>query len=244
VTCVKGKEKQAVGELYEIFEKVALDVWPELDTVSDALDDEEQDGKAGAELDLEKQIAKEMEVIKRPRKEQRFVSCQTNTPCVIFISCKPPVDPVELILRYVQNVEDTGVTHTRYTLRLTPVINTCTANLPEITSLFQRALKTFTELHPEHVHRKYKIELRMRNHNSLARKAIIDAIVELIPEGWTVDLEDPEAFVLVEVFKSVAGISIVTDYYKRQKFNVMEIAKSKGVEDKFEANEGRVVSHS
>ena len=32
---------------------------------------------------------------------------------VIFISCKAPVDPVKLVLKYVEDVESTGVTRTR-----------------------------------------------------------------------------------------------------------------------------------
>lgn len=32
---------------------------------------------------------------------------------VVFISCKPPVDPVELVVKYVNDVQNTGVTRTR-----------------------------------------------------------------------------------------------------------------------------------
>lgn len=32
---------------------------------------------------------------------------------VIFISCKPPVDPVELVVKYVESVEKTGASRTR-----------------------------------------------------------------------------------------------------------------------------------
>ena len=32
---------------------------------------------------------------------------------VVFISCKAPVDPVKLVLKYVEDVESTGVTRTR-----------------------------------------------------------------------------------------------------------------------------------
>ncbi|KZV63099.1 hypothetical protein PENSPDRAFT_678111 [Peniophora sp. CONT] len=223
VTCVKGKEKQAVGELYDLFEKVASEIWPELDAPDVDAADEDED----LEVDLEKQIAEEMSAMKRPRREQRFVNCQTSTTCVVFISCKAPIDPVELVLRHVQNVEDTGVTHTRYTQRLTPVIHTVAANEPEIKSLAQRALKHFFASNPERAYR-YKVELRIRSHNTLSRQTILDTIVSCVPEDWTVDLEGAEAFILVEVFKSVAGISIVTGYYEKLKFNVMEIAKANG----------------
>ena len=86
---------------------------------------------------------------------------------VVFISCKPPVDPVVLLEKHVNNVAQTGVTRTRYfviyilswralhltclshhpfrsTLRLTPVSNSCDANIPEIISLCKRiALPAF-----------------------------------------------------------------------------------------------------
>jgi len=84
----------------------------------------------------------------------------------IFISCKPPVDPVELVVKYVGMVEDTGITRTRYRFhcvyhlfefinyiryvhRLVPVSGTCTANLPEIEALCQDTFKSFFDKHPE-----------------------------------------------------------------------------------------------
>ena len=33
---------------------------------------------------------------------------------VVFISCKPPVDPVKLVTTHVENVMKTGVTQTRH----------------------------------------------------------------------------------------------------------------------------------
>jgi len=32
-------------------------------------------------------------------------------------------------------------------------------------------------------------------------------------------------FILVEVFKSTCGVSVVRDYYKFKKFNVLEVAR-------------------
>jgi len=121
---------------------------------------------------------------------------------VIFISCKAPVDPVELVLRHIENVEQTGITHTRYAHRLTPVSNTCVANVSEIKSLTQRVLKPFllTQKDPDENCR-YKIELKVRNHNTLSRQTLIDTVVSCVPSGWTVDLENAEIFFLMEVFK-------------------------------------------
>ena len=47
----------------------------------------------------------------------------------------------------------------------------------------------------------YKIELKVRNHNSISRQTIIDTIVSCVPSEWSVNLCDAEVFILVEVFK-------------------------------------------
>ncbi|KAH9972075.1 hypothetical protein BGW80DRAFT_393477 [Lactifluus volemus] len=242
-SCVKGKEKQSVGELYDLFESLASELWPESATTGGSGNEEgcnsSDDGAIEEELDLEKRIATELASITRPRKEQRFANCQTNTPCVIFISCKAPIDPVALVLKHIENVTNTGVTRTRYTHRLTPVANTCVANAVEITSLARRVLKPFIAGNPDSEFR-YKVELKVRNHNTLPRQTIIDAIVSCVPSGWIVDLQDAEVFILVEVFKSVCGIGIVKNYYTHLKFNVMEIANLKNAESNKLEGAGRV----
>lgn len=47
----------------------------------------------------------------------------------------------------------------------------------------------------------YKIELKVRNHNTLSRQFLIDTVVSCVPSGWSVNLDDAEVFFLVEVFK-------------------------------------------
>jgi tRNA acetyltransferase TAN1 len=95
----------------------------------------------------------------------------------------------------------------------------------------------------------------MRNHSTLSRPTIIEELAKCVPPEYKVELTDPEVFVLVEVWKvsrgvvclesmlikrvkSVCGIGIVRDYYKLQKFNVMEIAKAE--EAGFGDKDGRV----
>ncbi|PPQ67635.1 hypothetical protein CVT24_002856 [Panaeolus cyanescens] len=211
VSCVKGKEKQVVGEVYEVFESIASEIWPRPSDsmVSDSDNDEED-----TNLSLEDQIAKEVSAMKKPRNadpQQRFA----------------PVDPVELVVKHVQRIQATAVTRTRYVHRLVPVSNSCVANLPEIQALCRTVFKTFFDQHPDQKF-KYKIELRIRNHTTITRQTLIEHVAACVPVDHTVDLNDPEIFILVEVFKSICGVAIVKDYYKLQKFNVMEIAnKSK-----------------
>ncbi|KIK55106.1 hypothetical protein GYMLUDRAFT_48061 [Collybiopsis luxurians FD-317 M1] len=232
VSCVKGKEKQTVGELYDLFESIAAKVWPMDDSHSDNSSDDDQSREESG-LSIEDQINTEVTAFKRPRSQQRFASCQTNTPCVVFISCRPPVDPVQLVETHIRNVKSTGITRTRYTHRFVPVAATCYTNLSDMQALCKTIFgHYFSQNVGDSVHT-YKIELRMRNHTTLARDSIIQAIAECVPEKFKVDLTAPEFFVLVEIFKSVCGISITRDYYKLHKYNVMELAKelAKGSEE-------------
>lgn len=70
-----------------------------------------------------------------------------------------------------------------------------------------------------------------------------------------VKLKNPEVYILIEIFKvssqvntilhyllilfqSVCGVSIVKDYYRKHKFNVMEISNAKNEEIGFSTGEG------
>ncbi|KAI4519209.1 hypothetical protein K525DRAFT_206665 [Schizophyllum commune Loenen D] len=229
-TCPRGKERQTVGELYDLFESLSAEIWHpaegetgETEGVS-AKPANTDDSDSDEDLSIEAQIAKEVAGIKKPAAEKRIQNCHTDTQCVVFMACRPPVDPIALVMRHLKNVEMTGITRTRQTHRLLPVSGSCTANILEIQALCRDAwLKYMTGR--VNATSKYKIELRIRNHSTLTRMAIIQAVAECVPEGFSVDLNDPEVFVLVEVFKSTCGIGVVEDYYRLHKFNVGEVAK-------------------
>lgn len=47
----------------------------------------------------------------------------------------------------------------------------------------------------------YKIEMRTRNHTTPGRETLIKTVAACVPEVHTVNLTNPEVFILVEVFK-------------------------------------------
>ena len=44
----------------------------------------------------------------------RYDTVLSHRLAVIFISCKPPVEPVKLVLKHLENIRETGTTQTRY----------------------------------------------------------------------------------------------------------------------------------
>ncbi|KAG2124124.1 hypothetical protein BD769DRAFT_1776608 [Suillus cothurnatus] len=185
-TCVKGKEKGTVGELYDLFESLAADMWLIEGHDSSANDRYRGSDAEENEHDLETQITKEVAALKRPKVEKH----SNSTPYV-----------VEPLLRTV--------------LKRTP-----------------KGLRRLA--------RHYIVELRVRNHNTLTRMKIIQEVAKCMPSNYTVDLDDPDVFILVEVFKSTFGMNIVEDYYRFQKFNVIELANAHNEPERIEKGAGRI----
>ena len=70
------------------------------------------------------------------------------------------------------------------------------------------------------VREQYKIELRFRNHTVLSRNTLIEEVARCLPEGHTVDLDNPEIFILIEVFK----VRINFPHWKRILTNVCPLS--------------------
>ena len=100
----------------------------------------------------------------------------------------------------------------------------------------------------------------MRNHNTLTRPQIIQEVAKCVPPEHKVVLENPDVFILIEIFKvspqlsfdgrqlinaivnqSVCGISVVKDYYRLQKFNVIELANAKNLDESTDGTQRVVV---
>ena len=110
------------------------------------------------------------------------------------------------------------ITCFRYTHRFVPISSTCYTSIADIQSLVRKVMTDYLSQHPSEasttvsmsISRKdlynltllqYKIELRVRNHTSLTRPSVIQAIAECIPQNFKVELTNPEVFILVEIFK-------------------------------------------
>ncbi|KAF7316689.1 THUMP domain-containing protein [Mycena chlorophos] len=252
VSCIKGKERQAASEVCELFKNLAEEMWPE--TKATGTTDSDNSADEGEELSLEQQIAQEVSAMKRPPKQDLFKNCPTDTACLLFISCQPPVDPVKLVEQHLKNVDETGVTHTKYCMRLAPVSGSSVANLVEIEALCRStfaaafAEKPFKVLQSPPSAKlpltqcQYKIELKLRNHTVLARDTLIATIAQCVPQdaGHSVDLGNPDLVILVEVFKSICGVSVVREYQKYKKFNVAEIASARQIANESSSSTKRI----
>jgi len=216
-TCPMGKERQAIGELRDVFDSVAEELWPREDAKSrgpQGSDDEDEE-----EMDLEKQLASELAAIKTPTgASKRFRNIFIDTKCLAFISCtSPEVDPVKLVHAYFEEIERTRRTRTRHVLRLSPMSGTCNAHVPEMIHLMDKLLPpVFKQDPPKPL--KYKIQVKTRNNNKIKSLELTQELARCVPkdQGHVVDLNSPEVVILVEIYqvsRRMDFIACYTSYY-------------------------------
>ncbi|KAI8815315.1 hypothetical protein BJ742DRAFT_11919 [Cladochytrium replicatum] len=190
-------------------------------------------GNDGASKPKDRSELDKKERIKAPR---RFWGRAVGAQCNVFIQMPPSIDPPSFIHRLLTELAAEGKKKTRYITRLVPISNISHASIPAITKMAKVVLEPeFGVIDPVSVDgsdstaspnatlrapRSYKIELRTRHNDKLKSEEIIDGIAALVPKHHRVDLKHPELCVMVEVIKSVCGISVVEDYYKFKKYNI------------------------
>lgn len=69
----------------------------------------------------------------------------------------------------------------------------------------------------------YAIMIKIRNNSKMDRMEIIKGIANIVGEKHKVNLTNPKLFIIVEIFKTICGMSVVEDYFKYKKFNLEEI---------------------
>lgn len=71
----------------------------------------------------------------------------------------------------------------------------------------------------------YCVVFESRLNESLDRMTIIDMIAEIVGPTHRVNLTNPQKVILVQVFKSHCGLSILDSWAQNRKYNVQEVLK-------------------
>ena len=205
--------------------------------------------QVAAEDDIAAQIAAELSDIKSSERSRgnnakkasgpprRFRNVETDTECFLFISVAPPFDPYRLVYTILSDVELSGEPHSRFVQRLTPVSATCAANAADLASLARTILPTFFGTNQAQA-KTFKIDPRIRSHSKLKRNDVIQTIAAAIPTGVDPDnpaesvrihnanLTAPDYWIVVEVVKNSAAISVVDEYERYKKMNLQSVAQA------------------
>ncbi|KAK9378043.1 uncharacterized protein V2V93DRAFT_376917 [Kockiozyma suomiensis] len=218
-TCTRRKEKQCTQELMELFNDEAEKIYN-----TEEVKDEEDDD------DIEASLTKELNSLQSNKdKVQLFTPIDLACECVMFFRTKKPVDPVSFVHKICLDALNSGTKSTRYTLRLSPITSTASANEGDLKTLAEKVLAP--HFHAENQKPlKFAIRPTSRNHTTLDRDQIINIVASAVGAPHKVDLTNYDKLILVEAFKNIIGMSVVDDFEMLKRYNLQQIFESKADE--------------
>lgn len=234
MSCARGKERKAGDDLIAILADHADALYGDVPLAR--VDEDDMDAlrngppppapppppreRARAD-DIEAQIAGELRELAEPS-APRFTVLDTETECLCYVRCAPPLDAQRLVCAAAAEVAATGDARSRFVQRLSPVAGLCHADMDSIRAYAARILpRCFSGAQT------FRIEPRIRAHTAIARDDVISAVAGCVPAGHAADLVRPDVVVLVEVFRNVCGIGAVADYERYARLNLQTLAARK-----------------
>ena len=155
-------------------------------------------------------------------------------------STKAPWDPIETVRTILSDLEkgEKKMPSSRFVQRMIPMQATCFASVDEIRATAQALMLKFFPPKAK----TFAIAAKRRNNGNLKRDQIIDTVAGLVLASnpdCKVNLETPEVTIIVEVCKTLCGISIVPSCDKFKNFNLVMVREQQDQEDD-EAEESKL----
>ncbi|EQC38158.1 hypothetical protein SDRG_04587 [Saprolegnia diclina VS20] len=215
VTCDRTKERQVVKDILNILNDTADKHYPkDLDENDDDDDDADDDSKTSAE-----KLAEEIKGLKKDK--GRFIALDSGVKGIIMIQIADKKIPVVALVNHIfEEIEATKQFSSRFIQRVIPLENLCFPDITEITE----AVTPYIERHfKDTKDLTFSVEVKKRNSGNIASMDIINACVAVVGPAHKVNLTTPDVVILIEIFKNVCGVSVVTNFHQFRKFNVRSI---------------------
>ncbi|TGO29569.1 hypothetical protein BPAE_0013g00200 [Botrytis paeoniae] len=228
-TCVKGKEGKATEELRSLLEESSEKYYGISVKSSNENGDEEDEDATESVDDIEASIRKEVAAHKDPT-EKLFSAIYLDIQCVLFFKTRSPIDPADLVHRMCEDAASGGVRKLRFVNRLTPMSIIGKATEKGIEEVGQAVLGAHFRLAGEAAKSEevaaysYAIRPTIRNHSTLKRDAVIKQVASLVDDNHKVNLTKPDKVIIIEIYQTICGMSVVgDDWEKLKRYNLYEL---------------------
>ncbi|KAI0912438.1 hypothetical protein F4823DRAFT_581485 [Ustulina deusta] len=232
VTCQRHKEMRAADEILSLCDEYG----PRLFGVnSDATDEAAEDQEPE---DIEAAIEKELAAMKSASKPKNspFDLLKMNVDCVLFMRTRAPVDPLVLVRHICKDAaaaKDKSLWRSRFINKLTPITLTGKATEKGLEDVARKVLSDHFRLAEGETGEKdddannacsYAIRPTIRAHTTLKRTEVIDRVANMISKRHKVDLENPDKVIIIEIFQTFCGMSVVgKDWETMKRYNIHEL---------------------
>lgn len=215
VTC-NQKEYQCLQECYNILNENL----EKFSTVKTNIEEKKPDPN-DINACIEEEIAEQLNHCRT------FIQVKTKCKNLLFIKINDndnKICPNEMLLSIWNDLELKPQQNSRYIQRIIPVIETCKAEniLACFETTFEKnALKNACS---------YSVQCKVRNNSSFQEKKLQEEIIKIVRDkrpNWYVGLDRPDQLIQINIVCKAGCISLLKDYIRYSKYNIMEFLKKK-----------------
>ncbi|KAM0551960.1 hypothetical protein ACHAPJ_008068 [Fusarium lateritium] len=247
VTYARGMKGKAIREFKTLCDEYGESLFGVKPPKEDG-EDEEDDGVEDIEASIEKELASMKQ--QKPKTKQTFTAIGTGLDCLFFMKTVNPIEPLKLVTKASQDAKDCPdpkQRKTKYINRLTPIFDTDKATDKGIERVARSVLGSHFELKSESggdgaaeptpskeegegegsASCTYAIRYNIRNHTTFKSSEVIKKIADLVSPKHKVNLTSPDKVVLVEIFQTFCGVSVVDgkESEELKRYNLNELYK-------------------
>ncbi|KAL4729601.1 hypothetical protein ACLX1H_004021 [Fusarium chlamydosporum] len=245
VTYARGMKGKAIREFKTLCDEYGESLFGVAPPKEDGEGDDDEDG-GDIEASIEKELASLTQP--KPKTKQTFTAIGTGLDCVFFMKTVKPIEPLKLVTKICQDAKDCPdpmQRKTKYINRLTPVFDTDKATDKGIERVARTVMGSHFELKKEagedapaeatsskeqdegSAGCTYAIRYNIRNHTAFKSSEVIKKIADLVSPKHKVNLSNPDKVVLVEIFQTFCGVSVVDgkESEELKRYNLNELYK-------------------
>ncbi|CEI40173.1 hypothetical protein FVEN_g1343 [Fusarium venenatum] len=246
VTYARGMRGKAIKEFKTVCDEYGESLFGVQAPKEDGEGDDDEEG-GDIEASIEKELASLAQP--KPKTKQTFTAIGTGLDCVFFMKTVKPIEPLQLVTKICQDAKDCPdpmQRKTKYINRLTPVFDTDKATDNGIERVARSVMGPHFELKKEpgedvptaeavssneetagSAGCTYAIRYNIRNHTAFKSSDVIKKIADLVSPKHKVNLNNPDKVVLVEIFQTFCGVSVVDgkESEELKRYNLNELYK-------------------
>lgn len=222
VTCFRNAEAKCTNELYYLLSRAQEQLEEEKEEQEQKVD-EENDETAKEAVCFADQISAEVGGLKK-RSSKQFIALDTKgLQCLVFARALPSTPLLPTIDRLFSMIRTRALPSLKFCQRVLPVEVICMARMEDIRVEASRLVREkFRVEEPTD----YCVAFESRLNDSLDRMTVIDMLAAIVGPVHKVNLSKPKKVILVTVFKSHCGLSILDGWVENRKYNVQEVLKA------------------
>ena len=223
----KHREKNCIRDAYNILNDVTEKLYPNLENNRGNINLNEE-----INIKNNKDISSKMdEEIQNLQKNNKiYTSINTHCAAIVFIKIEEEyalyISPKEIVNYIINEVINTKKSLSKCISKFYPVEICTKYNKENFIEKVEKLTKTYFKNDIDNI-KTWKIEIRVRNNNSVNKKEIMNIILNKInKDKYKVDYKHPELTFLVEISWNLMCLSVLEKFSEYKSYNIQSLAKT------------------